>query len=335
VYYILFLSFLCYIPGMVEGVRNERTAAVVFNPRAGRAKKMDLIEKMHLIECVAENLEDKGWQVEPYPSESGEHITEIARNEKAKKTTALFVIGGDGSYNFAAQGLLSGEEKSDTALAPLPDGTIRMLRRGFKIPANLLHAVKLLGDEETSQIRSMDAGVMNGRYFLTVAGIGYDGHVLNNVQRSGVKGYLETTLREVSRHEGSPAKITVDGDEFDTRLHTAFIGNTGKLAYLPLRREAKCDDGKLEGTFLKGNLPRGNGWAVGGALAAGLLFRREIPFLSHYTQGESFTILSSKPFYSQIDGELMPQTDEWRIHVVPNALNVLVPNREIEIFSRK
>lgn len=328
-YYILFKSFLCYIPGMVEGMRTERTAAVLFNPRAGGGKKRDLVEG------AAENLRDKGWQVELYTTESGEHITEIAKNEKAKKTTALFVVGGDGSYNLAAQGLISGKEKSETALAPLPDGTIRMLRRGLKVPANIFHAVELLGDTETSQIRSMDAGVMNGRYFLTVAGIGYDGHVLNTVQRSGVKGYLETTLREVFKHEGSPSKIIVDGNEFDTRLHTAFIGNTRELAYVPLRREAKCDDGKLEGTFLKANLPRGNGWAVGGALAAGLLLRREIPLLSHYTQGESFTILSSEPFYSQIDGELMPSATEWDVRVVPKALDVLVPRREIEIFSKK
>jgi diacylglycerol kinase family enzyme len=306
----------------------RRTAAFVVNPTSGGGRRM------HVAERAAEHLKDKNWQVEFYPSESGEHITEIAKNVREKKTKVLFVVGGDGSYNLAAQGLITEEGKSVTALAPLPDGTIRMLRRGFKVPANLMRAVDALSNEEEAGVRSMDVGEMNGRYFLTVAGIGYDGHVLNSVRRSGVTGYVETTLREVFKHEGAPATISVDGEVFDTRLHTAFIGNTRELAYVPLRQEAKCDDGILEGTFFKGNLPMGNGWAVGGALAAGLIFRREIPFVSQYTQGETFSIHSSQPFYSQLDGELMPQTTDWQVRVVPDALNVLVPKRDIEVFSR-
>src|SRR5215213_5426533 len=76
------------------------------------------------------------------------------------------VGGGDGSVSYAAR-RLAGTQKT---LGVLPLGTLNLLARDLGMPADLSGALESLG---RAQPRAIDLGVLNGRPFHTISGVGF------------------------------------------------------------------------------------------------------------------------------------------------------------------
>jgi diacylglycerol kinase family enzyme len=112
-------------------------------------------------------------------TEGRDHATELARKAAADGMDAVFVLGGDGTVNEAANGLID----TDTALGALPGGstnvfsrTIGLSRKAGRAAAQLTEALN------QGSVREMGVGVANGRYFLFHVGIGYDAAVVERVE---------------------------------------------------------------------------------------------------------------------------------------------------------
>lgn len=78
----------------------------------------------------------------------------------------IIVGGGDGSVGYAAD-RLAGTGKT---LGVLPLGTVNLFARDIGVPANLDDAIVAL---EGSVPRAVDLGMLNGRAFHTLSGIGF------------------------------------------------------------------------------------------------------------------------------------------------------------------
>ena len=92
----------------------------------------------------------------------------------------MIAAGGDGTINEVIQGLAG----SETALGVLPSGTVNVWARELGIPLDDTRARNVLVNGQT---RRIDLGRINGRYFLLMVGIGFDGEVTQAVEGKPLK----------------------------------------------------------------------------------------------------------------------------------------------------
>ena len=110
------------------------------------------------------------------------HATRLARGAAAEGFDVVCVLGGDGTLNEAANGVVG----TKTALAPIPGGSTNVFARTLGLPEDPIHATAVtLEAMEAGSIRSIGLGAANGRYFLFHTGIGFDAAVVEQVEKRG------------------------------------------------------------------------------------------------------------------------------------------------------
>jgi len=118
------------------------------------------------------------------------HATRLAQGAAARGTEAVVVLGGDGTLNEAANGLVG----SDCALGILPGGSTNVFARTIGMTNDPIEATgELLGalGGGPGGIRTISVGTVNGRHFLFHVGVGFDAAVVAQVEkRSAIKRYL-------------------------------------------------------------------------------------------------------------------------------------------------
>lgn len=138
------------------------------------------------------------------------HATRLAQGAVARGTEAVVVLGGDGTLNEAANGLVG----TDCALGVLPGGSTNVFARTIGMTNDPIEATgELLGalGAGPGGIRSISVGNVNGRHFLFHVGIGFDAAVVAQVERrDALKRYLghaffaytafDTWARHYDRH---------------------------------------------------------------------------------------------------------------------------------------
>jgi diacylglycerol kinase family enzyme len=81
----------------------KRRGLLIYNPNAGRFPSSILVDRAALV------LNGLGWDMEVVKAFSGENITKLAYQAGVEAVDGLFVVGGDGSLNLAARGLIGTE----------------------------------------------------------------------------------------------------------------------------------------------------------------------------------------------------------------------------------
>lgn len=107
------------------------------------------------------------------------HAIELCRTAAQEGYDAVVVLGGDGTVNEAANGLVA----SRTALAPLPGGATNVYTRMLGVPRDVLEAAERVGRPDGASERSVDVGRVNDRWFTFAAGVGLDASVVEHVDR--------------------------------------------------------------------------------------------------------------------------------------------------------
>jgi diacylglycerol kinase family enzyme len=175
--------------------------------------------------------------------------------------------------------------------------------------------------------RRIDVGELNGRVFVNIAGIGFDGHIAHQFQqlpkgRRGGLPYLKIGLRSVWGY--TPAEYAIDLEERTIRTKALIVafangcqyGNNAVIAPL-----ACVDDGRLDLVVVKP-------WpAAANFLRLHHLFRRT----AHRAPGvltcstAQARVVSSRPMEMHIDGEAVEPSTEAVVRVIPGALILRVP----------
>ena len=139
----------------------------------------------------------------------------------------VVVWGGDGMVQRSCDALAG----SGVPMAIIPAGTANLLAHNLGIPEDLAAAVEIAF---TGPRRPLDLGKINGEHFAVMAGIGFDGAMIQDADRGmkerlGKLAYVWTGLRHVNG-EPAEARILIDGVKwFDDEASCVLIGNVGTI----------------------------------------------------------------------------------------------------------
>jgi diacylglycerol kinase (ATP) len=285
----------------------------IFNPRSGHnARTPYLLE--HARTFVAHHRLSASVVLTEHPR----HATALAREAVADGCKLVVAIGGDGTLNEVAAGLIG----TDAALGLVPCGSGNGLGRHLGIPnpgdgafRNLLHG----------HIRVIDTGTVNGLPFFNLMGIGFDAEIsarFNRLTRRGLPAYVATTLRAWWGYR--PLKCTIHHDEktISTEAFLLTVANSdqyGNDCYIA--PGARVDDGQLDLVVLRGvNLLNA------GPLAA-RLFLKKIDGSRNTLRlrGTRFEIHRPSRAPIHTDGEVHHLEERLLVKVQPRSLRVIVP----------
>lgn len=125
-----------------------------------------------------------GMDLVEYTTRGPEDATRYVRGLEGK-ASAVLVWGGDGTVNEVANGLIG----TDVPILPCRAGTENLLAKQLKIPRDPRKIIDILLE---GQIVDCDVGLVNGRNFMMIIGIGFDGEVVRRLTavRSGHISHL-------------------------------------------------------------------------------------------------------------------------------------------------
>ena len=289
-------------------------ALIVFNPTAGQAESLS-----HELEACRDILRSAGWLVELTPTTQQGDGTRIAREAAADGYDVVIAAGGDGTINEVINGLAN----TSTALGTLPIGTVNVWARELGMPLQPRAAAETL---LAARIRPIDLGQIGGRYFLLMAGIGFDAAVVGEVRshekrRLGIFAYALRAFELALRFRGTRVRLRIDGRTLRRRTILIVLGNSQLYGgIMKITARASIDDGLLDVCLIQGNslieAPR--------RIASILLQRLALDPKIEYYRARSITIKSRERLPVQVDGDhagFTPITCE----AAPGALMALLP----------
>lgn len=312
---------------MGEVSRQQITAILIANPTSG-----SYVQHANHIADAVTFLNNQGWQAELRLTQQAGDARTFAREAVEQHVDIVVAVGGDGTINEVIQELAG----SETALGVLPSGTVNVWAREVGIPLDNIGARNVLVN---GQIRRIDLGQINDRYFLLMTGIGFDGEVTHEVEkkpikRLGVLGYLLIGTWMGIGYRPFRVLLELEGRVIKLNALQIIVGNTqlygGALKYTWL---AKCDDGQLDICVVRKQNVLGR-FAV---LVDFLLHREQRRQWIRYETGSVVKIYTRRPVAIQLDGDPFGYTTREAptiVTVAHNTLKVIVPDQTAaEIFS--
>ncbi|MGE7777918.1 diacylglycerol/lipid kinase family protein [Chitinophaga sp. NPDC101104] len=292
-----------------------RKILIIINRKAGTDREKSLGA------AIARQLPEDRFQVETTYLQYLGHGTDLAISAVDRGVDTVVAVGGDGSINEIAQGLVG----SKTALAIVPLGSGNGLARALNIPLDVDQALAIVAGGNK---RPMDAGYANEHLFLSNAGVGFDAVIADRFRHSKKRGlinYARLVVGGFSTYKPAVYKIRMDGKETEAPAFLMTVANGNQFGYdFKLAPQASLFDGRLDVCMVRplrfwDLLPlsisslRGN---IG-----------ESRYMQHFT-GQEITVASPDLSCLQVDGDAVPLTQGKTVHfnVVPGALQILVPN---------
>ena len=313
------------ITGTPSPLRNVCSAIIIANPTSG-----SYIFQGRQIEETVTFLRLQGWDVALQLTTGAGDARRLARVAVEQQVDVVIAAGGDGTINEIIQELAG----SETALGVLPVGTVNVWARETNIPLDSAGARKVLLHGER---RRIDLGKVNNRYFLLMAGIGFDADVTNAVEkkpikRLGVLGYLLMGAWLGMGYQSFRAFVTINGILVKKNALQIIIGNTqlygGTIKYT---WQAKCDDGLLDLCIVR----QRKMWGRVIVFLDFLLRRKQRHQWVTYARSSVIEIRTRKPVAIQVDGDPIGSTPA-TFTIAPHALKVIVPrNAPVELFTEK
>jgi diacylglycerol kinase (ATP) len=313
-----------------------KNSILIYNPVAGRhpARREGQMKE------AAAALKAAGIAVELAVTAGPGTASDLARAAGAAGKDLVLVCGGDGTVNEVINGLAPGT----TTLGILPGGTANILAKELELPHDPVRVARelpywparriALGQATWhAQSPSVTQGPLSGlevahqRYFVSVAGIGFDAHIVYKLSTElkmswGVAGYVLEAFRQAFRYPFPLFACQADGRE--CRATFAVVHRTRLYAgWLHLAPSASL----FEPRFVICLFPSRR-WTRYLLYAAAVLARQHRRLSDvEFVDAQRVFCTAGNPGSTirfELDGELvgtLPATFE----IAPDALTLLVP----------
>ncbi len=249
------------------------------------------------------------------------HATALAQEAARNGFEKVVAMGGDGTINETAQGLLH----TQTALGIIPRGSGNGFAReiGMLVPLE-----KALLKLKSAAVYPCDAGQANGELFLNLAGVGIEAAVAwqfmehAKTGRRGKLPYFTSAVKTFFTYKPPTLRVTLDGIAHKCApLTLVFANNRQYGSNFVIAPQARIDDGQLDVVQIhKVSVCK---------LAAALPFfflGKEPPFGVSSTRVVKKAVIETEhDILYHIDGEPRKTGTRLEIHILPRALRLWRP----------
>ena len=226
-------------------------AKVIVNPVAGAystGRKWPLI---------SQRLREVGLSYDYEHTEGVGHAIEIARVAVSDGYRFLVAVGGDGTVNEVANGILSSTSLGRTTLGVVSTGTGSDFVRSVGIPRDYARACLSLTSQrrlliDVGVVEYRCAGKSQQRFFVNGAGVGFDAEVVKATERfpkyfGGTIPYVGGLLRSLLGYKNKSVVLRVGNREETRRILSIVVSNGcyfgGGMRVAP---QAELGDGLLD-----------------------------------------------------------------------------------------
>ena len=246
------------------------------------------------------------------------HATEISRKAAEDGIEIVVAVGGDGTVNETAAGLVD----TATALAIVPAGSGNGLARHLKIPMNLKGAIDIINQ---GKILKIDTATINDQLFVNVAGVGFDASVAKKFAVAGKRGfstYLRITTNSYKNYEPKKYTMIVDGKVIKRRALLISFANSSQFGNnTSIDPSASVSDGYID-VCIVGKMPY---WKA--VLLSPLLFLKKFDQTKYIEiiRAKEVVLKRKKGKSIHLDGDPKTMGKELTMKINPLSLNVIVP----------
>lgn len=272
----------------------------VVNPTAGKGKCQRLWPQ------IAAYLEELGLEIQVEFTQGTGDAIRLARRAASEGASAVLAVGGDGTLNEVVNGLV-GQPQTSLGIIPAGSGNDFVRSLGLK-PSDWQAACQIIARGKT---KNVDLGQVNGRYFINVAGVGFDATVVNCANTWGKAhfsssfAYVAAVLKTLGEFKPSHIKLQLDDQEVETLSWLVVVASGqyfgGGMWIAP---QADIQDGLFDVCVL-GDVSK-------------FTFLRSFPsifsgkHLSHpaikFYRARRVRVVADRPMLAQTDGEVIGQT---------------------------
>lgn len=291
---------------------SKKRILFVINPKSGWGQRQDTDA------VLSRFSEEYNFDYKVYQTTGENDSEEISRQTEDFKPETVIAVGGDGTVNMVATLLIDSEIK----LGIIPAGSANGLAYNLDIPENFEAALK---KNLSGQVHSIDVIRINKKYHcLHLGDIGLNARIVKRFEKEGSKGLLgygKQLFKElfegktyfsfyikIPEHRRKKMKaemlVIANAKSFGTG---AIINPTGKL-----------NDGKFEIVIIR-PYPW---WFIFTFLYAAFTGHlHKMNYIKIYSASEALITLPKVQEF-QIDGEIIPETEEINVEILHNSLKL-------------
>ena len=203
----------------------KSSAVLISNPVAKKTTRKEIERAVHF-------LRSRGYETQSLLTRQKGDAEIFAREALGKPPSLIIAAGGDGTFNEVVNGMAG----SEVPLAILPLGTTNVLAKEVGIPENVESALEV-GVSRDPKIISLGKIVFTHRsslitrYFLLMAGVGFDGEAVYGMNKtvkkiSGKGAYFYSGFKTLTRFHPDRLTLTIDGKSYSG--YSGIIGNAAK-----------------------------------------------------------------------------------------------------------
>lgn len=282
----------------------------ILNPKAGHGLNRHIEEKIDTV------FQGNDFSINKVYTEYSGHATVLSRNAASENYYAAVAIGGDGTVNEVAAGLVN----SNTAIGIIPMGSGNGFSNFLKIPHNVEKALTII---KTGRPETIDSFTVNGRFGINVTGAGFDAFVAHQFAHAGKRGfvtYIKLVMKSYFGYKEQEFEFEIDGEKFKRKAFLAEIANGAEFGNRAvIAAPALADDGWLDVVIIRKtnlfNLP----FTLYRIFSGSMLGRK----VAEYYRGKRIVIRSASDMYIHVDGEAAGQATKAEVLMVPGSVKVI------------
>lgn len=291
-----------------------KNIAFIVNPISG------IKAKNRVTKLIRELLDPQLFFPTVVVTEYAGHATQLAQQFALEGYYAVIAVGGDGTVNEVANGLVG----TNTALGIVPNGSGNGFARHLDISTRMNRAIEMLN---SSEVISVDYGMVNDKKFFSTCGVGFDALVavqFNEGKSRGLKTYVQNTLQSLFNYKPETYRILGEDIDVTTEAFLITFANAGQWGYdAYIAPKASVQDGLMDIAIV-------NKFPLSAAPKLALnLFTHNIDenFYMNTVRSKAITLVRENAGAIHIDGDPFEMPAELTIKIVEDGLKVLVKKR--------
>ncbi len=317
----------------MQSNKDDKEWLVIVNPNAGNGKGKKDRERIFRI------FEKNNISVVPEFTGRKGHATEIARVGISKGFRKIISVGGDGTLNEIVNGVFTQDYclPADIVIGMVPVGTGNDWGRMFGIPLVYEGSIQVIKEEklmlhDVGLISYFNGDKMEKRYFINIAGLGFEAMVVKKTNAQKDKGrsnkaiYFINLLFSLISYRNTGATLIIDGRKSTCKVFSINVGN-GRYCGGGMRQtpDAMPDDGLFDITVIKsmGMLE----------IIRNLKILYDGTILSHPKvdgyRTDKMQVYSDSILYAEADGESLGHTPV-EFTIIPSGIKIIYGTKIIQ-----